>query len=154
MKLLLKFDQQREILDALNAMSEREVLSGGPDPKVIRTTYKLGAENRTLVKNMRVLKQSIQTWQETQNAILRESFPDALEGQQITREENPVAFDVYIKNMTQAALNKDEIELIQFSDKLMYETDFPAKAVATLDLYGLIADPEEAAEPRHLREVK
>lgn len=148
-KLNLSYGQQNELLAAFSNLDMHEITA--PD-KAIRVPYKLGSERRTLVKNMRALQTSLAVWQDVTKAIFKENFPDVPEGQGVQQKDRPIEFAKYQADITASANKKDDVELIPFSVKVLYEeNEFPGDVLALLEKYDLIEDEPKA--PR-LREVK
>jgi hypothetical protein len=151
MKMELTYDQQNQLLAALAQIGEHDVATA--NGQIVKVPYKLGSERRALVKNIRALQASLATWQEVTKAIFRECFPDVPEGQEVHAKDMPVEFAKYRTALTASSAEKDEIELVSFSEKVIYEeNEFPAMVVALLEERGLIHEDNPAA-PR-LREVK
>jgi hypothetical protein len=150
MKLNLTFDQQNELMAALAQLDMHEIPA--PD-KAIRVPYRLGGERRALVKNMRALQTSLAGWQEITKAIFKENFPDVPDGAAVQQKDRPVEFARYQAAIMASSQQGDEIELMPFTAKMLYEeNEFPAAVLALLEKHDLIED--DAQKPPRLREVK
>lgn len=150
-KLELTYEQQNTLLAALQQLDMHEIV--GPD-KAVRVPFKLGSERRTLVKNIRALQVSLSVWQDITKSIFKENFPGVPEGVSIDPKEKPVEWAKYISEVQISAKEKDEVELIPFSVKVIYEeNEFPSMVVALLEERELVEDDPKASAGR-LREVK
>lgn len=148
-KITLSYDKQNELAAAIGQLDMHEVAA--PD-KAIRAPYKLGSERRALVKNMKALQESISTWQEITKQIFKENFPDVPDGVGVHQKDRPIAYAKYMAEITASGQQEEEIELIPFSAKAMYDdNEFPAAVLALLEKYELI---EDVSKPAKLREVK
>lgn len=148
-KLDLTYEQQNNLLGALQRLDMHEVV--GPD-KAVSVAFKLGSERRTLVKNIRALQVSLSVWQEITKGIFKESFPDVAEGASVDPKEKPAEWAKYTSAVQLSAKEKDEVELIPFSAKVIYDdNEFPGMVVALLEERGLV---EEDVKTPRLREVK
>lgn len=148
-KLTLTYDQQNALLAAFNKMDMHEVV--GPDKSVL-VPYKLGSERRTLVKNIRALQTSLSAWQDITKGIFKENFPDVPDGVSVSQKDRPDDWSKYIAAIQISSLQKDEVELIPFSEKAIYDdNEFPGMVLALMEERGLI---EEDIKPKKLREVK
>lgn len=148
-KLNLTFEQQNALLAALQQLDTHDVAA--PD-RAIRVPYKLGSERRALVKNIRALQISLAVWQETTKGIFKENFPDVPEGVAVAQKDRPAEYAKYMADITASSKETDDIELLPFSPKMLYEeNEFPAVVLALLEERGLV--DENYNSPR-LREVK
>lgn len=148
-KLTLSYEKQNALTAAISQLDMYEVV--GPD-KTVRAPYKLGAERRTLVKNLRALQASIAVWQEITKEIFKENFPDVPDGVGVQRKDRPLEYDKYMAAISASAKEEDEVELIPFTEKVIYEdNEFPAAVCALLEEHGLVGGG--AARPQ-LREVR
>jgi hypothetical protein len=150
-KFELTYDQQNQLLAALSQIGEHDVAT--TNGQIVKVPYKLGGERRALVKNIRALQASLATWQDVTKAIFKECFPDVPDGQEVQSKDRPEEFAKYRVAIAASAQAKDEIDLLPFTEKVIYEeNEFPAMVVALLEERGLIHE-ETPASPR-LREVK
>lgn len=148
-KLTLTFEQQNALLSALQQLDMHEVVA--PD-RAIRVPYKLGSERRALVKNIRALQTALAVWQETTKGIFKENFPDVAEGVPVAQKDRPVEYAKYMADVTASSKETDDIELMPFSPKMLYEeNEFPGMVLALLEERGLV--DENFNSPR-LREVR
>jgi hypothetical protein len=141
MKLNLNVDQQAAVLNALMQLDTHEAVTPGVEngPKTIRVPYKLGAQRKTLVKNINAIKASLAVWDQTRNAIFREHFPDVPDGVQVNEAEDPAKFGKYRADLIAGSTTKEEVDLIPFPESVIYDSnEFPAAITATLDEFGLI----------------
>lgn len=149
LKLVLTYNQQTALMEALRQLDMHEIVAGD---KSVNVPYKLGPERRTLVKNMRAIQNSISVWQETVKGIFKEFFPDVPDGAPVMQKDRPDDFAKYQSALMASAQQSDEVELIPFSEKVMYEdNEFPASALELLEKHNLI---EDVVVKPHLREVK
>lgn len=152
MKLSLNINQQNALVDALSQLDSREVAADGGG-KVVKVPYKLGSERRSLIKNLTALKMSLQSWADTARSIFTEHFPDVAEGESVQKKDRPEEFPKYQSAINAAAANKDEIDLLPFTEKVIYDdNEFPALAVVVLEEHGLIEGTD--SKPIKLREVR
>lgn len=139
----LTIDQQNALLQAHLQLDAYEVVCQGKDgDKAVRVPYKLGAERRTVAKNINVLRTSLNVWSETRKGILKECIPDATESAELDdlKKKYPEEYAKFIATATAAASKEDEINLLSFTMKAIYEqaSEMPLMAIATLEEHGLI----------------
>jgi hypothetical protein len=148
-KLELTYDQQNQLLTALSQLDTHDVAT--VNGQVVKVPYKLGAERRALVKNIRALQTSLAEWQEITKSIFRECFPDVPEGAEVQAKDRPEEFAKYRLAVMESAKQKDEVDLIQFTAQVIYEdNEVPAMIAALLEERGLVHD----GEPTKLRQIK
>ncbi len=149
LKLLIDINQQNALFTAFSRLDSYETLAPGNEKtaaKVVRVPYKLGAARRTIVKNMNALRASLVVYQEANKALFSENWPNAAEGVEISREDDPEKFDVYAAEQRKMIEAKDEIELLALPAAVIYgDNDFPNDALAQIDLHGLITDDDADA---------
>lgn len=132
----LNVQQQDALLAAHMALDGYDVVQGD---KTVRVPYKLGAERRAVAKNINVLRKSLESWNEIRKQIVREHYPNKPEHEEADREGDPATWQKFIADITVASMRCDEIELLPFSEKVMYDSnEFPLSVIAALDEYGLI----------------
>lgn len=149
-KLELTYDQQNALLSALQQLDSHEIV--GPD-KSVRVMYKLGSERKALVKNIRALQTSLGVWQEVTKAIFKENFPDVPDGVGVAQKDRPIEYAKYMAAITASSKEKEDVELMPFSSKVLYEeNEFSGMVLALLEERGLVED--DVMKPKHLREVK
>jgi len=153
-KLSLDIDQQNALLLAYNQLDSYEVVTPGVEngAKVVKVPYKLGASRRAVVKNINALRTSLISFEETNKAIFKEIWPNAEEGANITRSDDPENFDRFRAVMIKVAKTKEDIDLLALPAAILYPSDpvareFPSQALVALDEHGLIeeAPPQAAA---------
>jgi hypothetical protein len=134
--LSLTVAQQDALLQAHMQLDSYEVMQGD---KVVRVPYKLGAERRSAAKNINALKRSLEIWNETRMAIVREHYPNKRDDEEVDKDKDPVQWMKFVADITVAANKQDAIPLELFSATVMYDSnEFPMMAIATLDEHGLI----------------
>jgi hypothetical protein len=134
--LSLTVTQQDALLQAHMALDGYDVVQGD---KIVRVPYKLGAERRVVAKNINALRKSLDIWNETRKGIVKEHWPDKPEDEEVDKDKDPVGWLKFVADITVASMKQDEIMLLPFSEKVMYDSnEFPVLAIATLDQHGLI----------------
>lgn len=143
--LKLTIDEQEQLLNAHLQLDAYEAICKGKDgDKVVRVSYKLGGERRTVAKNVNALRKSLEVWDETRKGLIKEIVPDAGDRDEITKQSHPDQYGPLMDAILAARKKTDEVSLLTFLDKTMYETnELPVAATATLDAHGLI---DEAAK--------
>lgn len=134
--LVLNIAQQDALLQAHLALDGYDVLQGD---KIVRVSYKLGPERRIAVKNINALRKSLEAWNETRIAIVKENFPNKTDYEEAKKDDDPVAWAKFMADITVASSKQDQLELLTFSERVMYENgELPVAALAVLDNHGLI----------------
>ena len=101
---------------------------------------KLGSARRSVVKNVAVLKASLEIFQAAHKAVVKEIWPDLPEGKNVMPEEDPENFAKFHAEMKTIIETKEELDLLPLPAAKLYsdDNDFPTKVLVLLDDHGLI----------------
>lgn len=143
MKLALDIKAQNELFAAFHQLDGQDVVTPGVEngARLVRVPYKLGAVRRSVVKNLNALSASLQSYGEIRTALIRETWPNLQDGEQITRDQDPGNFDRCQDALKEIDAKTDELELLPLPAAAMYgDNEFPNAALAVLERHGLIAE--------------
>ena len=108
---------------------EQIVKVNGED-RLIRSAYDFNGKVRyNLAKNIKLLRSHIETFDDVQNALVKELAPETNE---ISREKDPVAYGSYINKLNEALEAEEDIEglhKIKFEDLNLDKKDKNDKPV-------------------------
>lgn len=142
MKVNLDVKSQNLVFAAFNQMDGREEVSvTAQGPKLMRVPYRLGAERRAVVRNLIALKASLEAYEKTRQSVFKEVWPDALDGAEIKKEDDPKGTERFQATMKEIEEKQDAFDLLPISDSVAYEqgNEFPNLALSILEEHGLIS---------------
>jgi hypothetical protein len=152
MKLDLDIDQQNALLIAFQQLDSYQVVSPGVEDgaKLVSVPYKLGIARRAVVKNINVLRTSLLSFEEINRSLFKETWPDAPDGANIKKEDDPENFARFQTAVAKIVKTKEQLDLLPLPASVLYPADpaareFPNQALVTLEEHGLVEEAAAAA---------
>lgn len=136
----LNIIKQQELFQAFNMLDAQERVVTVNDNKVVeRIPYVLGGSaRRAIVKNILLLKQSLESFEEVKLSVLKSFWKEAPEGEIKVSEFPEGIFEKWKTSVEEAASQEDEINLIPLTEEQLGDNDFPISALMVLTKNGLI----------------